>query len=148
MERVSAHRAKRPMRCYSVVCLGLAAMAEKKSKDLFKANLNALIDQAKRALSKEEARKTWTQAAFAERMQVSESTASRWLHGESLPHAEELDRLAEMFKVPVMRFFADPDAAPTSVMTPEQAIEVLSKLGSAPARVRSPPTHRPKHDEL
>lgn len=103
-----------------------------KTKELFAANLRALLDDKVRNPPQGETRADWSQAAFARRIGVDGGTVSRWLKGDVLPHADQLDALADLFKIPVMRFFADPsDHRPP--MTPEKALEVLTEIVRARA---------------
>lgn len=48
-----------------------------------------------------------SQEAFAERIGIAPNTLSRWENGVYKPTAEDLDKMAREFKVPITHFFPD-----------------------------------------
>lgn len=98
---------------------------KKTAKALFAANLQVLLDRMRVSPPDGETREDWSNAALARRIGVVRSVVTRWLDGDSVPHADMMDKLAAVFDVPVMRFFIDPD---TDLMTPEDALEALQRV--------------------
>ncbi len=105
-----------PITCYSVAFIGLAAVMGS-TKDLFRANLQALIDDPDA---------DWSPASVARALDVNRSTVSSWLNGNKFPRHDQIDAMAKLFNVPAARFLLDPED--NRLMTPEVAIEVLSKM--------------------
>lgn len=118
MQRSSKDATRPPIVRYSHIWLVLADLAALKgdSKELLAANLQKLLDQ-----------KGWSQAELARKLSVNPSQVTNWLKCKTFPRDSQIDALARLFKVPVMRFFADP-SDDRSMMTPEAAIEVLTEM--------------------
>lgn len=118
IQRYSKDTPQRPIVRYSLVCLGLAGLAALKgdAKELLAVNLQKLLDQ-----------KGWSQAELARKLSVNASQVTNWLKCKTFPRDPQIDAMASLFDVPVMRFFADPTDSRT-MMTPEAAIEVLSEM--------------------
>ena len=62
-----------------------------------------------------------TQAELAERLEISEMTVRRWESGQRSPRMEEIQKLAEVLKVPVSELLSDsPTPAPVMQVIPTQ----------------------------
>ena len=63
-----------------------------------------------------------TQAELAERLEISEMTVRRWESGQRSPRMEEIQKLAEVLKVPVSELLSDSPvpAVPTLQVIPTQ----------------------------
>lgn len=69
-----------------------------------------------------------SQEAFADRLGIAPNTISRWEHGVYKPTAEDLDKMAREFKVPITHFF--PDTQKNDSIT-AMKMDMVSALTSA-----------------
>lgn len=67
----------------------------------------------------------FTQEELAARLHVTRQTVSKWEKGYSVPDAELLSRMAEVFEVPVAELLGAPSASPADM---EPIVEQLSRL--------------------
>lgn len=87
-----------------------------------------------------------SQEGLAEKLGVSRQTISRWEHGVSIPTAENLAKLSELFQVPVMALLKNgwtpPEETVPAVRTQEPPAEIpLCVTIQPPVSV---PVSRPK----
>lgn len=86
-----------PKHCYTDPAYGLEGMAARRARELFKANLKELMDEAGIENSNQ----------LAKSLGVGRHVTYSWVERDGFPEIEKLDLLADHFKVPVSRFFMD-----------------------------------------
>lgn len=86
-------------------------------KELLAENLRTLLDQ-----------RGWSQAELARELGISAPQVSKWLAKTSFPRIDQLDAMADLFDVPLLRFFADPNNEGGGLMSPEEALRVLGEV--------------------